>query len=516
MKHLRLKRIISAVMACFVLSGCTITERLDSASTSESEENVKNTHLANYFGLTYYSGEKVNPISVKTDMNRVLVDALYEGMIYLDDNFKPQPMLCEKWEGDGTTFRFYIKEGVTFWSGKSLTADDIVYTLKYARKTEDSLYNTRMTDVSSVYAENANTVVVTLKSPNVDFPSLMDIPIFRQGTEDLTFSDGTGSYQPVQENGQWNLKPYENWHGGKVSEFDKISLVVTTRSEAAQYSFETGDISLMRTERIGTDSITVSGSVDIYKLPTTDMHFLGFNCNEEPYNIPQVRQAISLAIDRQGISTTQLQSFAAPAVLPVNPQPAYEQVNLQADRASALEMLKSVGIADNNNDGILEYESQSGRRITLTASILVNSENPFKVAAANQIAASLTAIGIKTSVKEVSFEDYQSRLSNGNFDIYYGEVRMTPDFDLRSLIMTGGNLNYGGYSNIQTDQLVVQARETAGDDAKSQLYQHFMNETPIAPVVFAKDQVIIRSNLIKGFSPSPNWIFHGSGGWRKN
>lgn len=507
-----IKRFVALTLSCVMLTGCTLTERLGSADSSQTDDIVQNENLANYFGLTYYAGENINPVSVKTDMNRVLVDALYEGMIYLDDNFKPQPMLCENWEGDGTTFRFYIKQGVTFWSGEPLTASDVVYTLKTAKRNTESIYNTRMADVESIYADGENTVVVTLGSANINFPSLMDIPIFKEGSEDLTFSDGTGAYKPVQENGVWHLEPYENWHGGKVSEFDRIDLVNTTRSDAVQHSFETGDISLMRTERIGTDSVTVSGSVDIYKLPTTDMHFLGFANNIEPFNIPSVRQAISLAIDRQGICSTQLQSFAEPAVLPVNPQP--EGQSTSVDRTAAIATLAASGVADSNNDGILEYQSVNGRLASFTTRILVNSENPFKVAAANQIAASLNAIGIKTSVEEVTFEEYQTRVLSGDFEMYYGEIRMTPDFDLRSLIMTGGALNYGRYSNAQTDQLVIDAR--ADDANKTQLYTHFLAEMPIIPVAFAKDQVVVRSNLIKGFSPSPNWIFHGVGGWRKN
>ena len=178
MKLLKLKRLLALTLSCFMLTGCTLTERLGSADSSETDNVVQNENLANYFGLTYYSGENINPVLVKTDMNRVLVDALYEGMIYLDDNFKPQPMLCENWEGDGTTFRFYIKQGVTFWSGEPLTADDIVYTIKTAQRNTNSIYNTRTTDIQSVYADGENTVVITLSSPNMNFPSLMDIPIF--------------------------------------------------------------------------------------------------------------------------------------------------------------------------------------------------------------------------------------------------------------------------------------------------------------------------------------------------
>lgn len=511
---MKFKKLLALVMFCLILTGCTITERL-SNDDSQSEEVKKTDELASYFGLTYYSGEKINPVTVRTDMNRVLVDALYEGMIYLDENFKAQPMLCEKWEGDGTTFYFYIKNGVKFWSGEILTAEDVVYTLKYAKRVNSSLYHERMLNVSSIYAQDDYTVVVTLSSPNVDFPNLMDIPIFKRGTENLSFSDGTGAYKPSQEEGIWCLRPYQDWHGGRVIEFDKITLVPTTRSDASQHSFETGDVSLMCSERIGTDSITVSGSVDIYKLPTTDMHFLGFANNIEPYNKPEVRQAISLALDREGITETQLQSFAEPAVLPVNPQPENQNINKKADRNKALEILQNIGIFDKNGDNVLEYNSSYGYIANLTPQIIVNNENPFKVAAANQIASSLTAIGMKTSVLELPFEQYKSRVLSGNFEMYYGEIKMTPDFDVRSLIMTGGSLNYGRYSNAQTNQLVVMAREDLTGESKNKFYEHFLEEMPIVPLAFAKDQVILRSNLIEGFSPSPNWMFHGVGGWRK-
>lgn len=505
MKYPRLKRLLAAALACCLLTGCTLTERLGAATSSEdSAETVVENHEAGYFGLAYYTGEKINPVLSVSDMNRPLLDALYEGLFYLDNTFQPQPMLCESWEGDGISFTFHLKPGVTFWSGDALTADDVVYTLNTVKANETSPYYSRMADVKSVYAEDDNTVGVVLSSANMDFPRLMDIPIFQAGTEEETFSGGTGAYQPNYADGAWWLSPYAGWHGGAVDTFEKITLVNTTRSDAVMHSFETGDISLVRTERISSNPITISGSVDLHPVPTTCLHYLGFGTAAGPCSLPAVRQAISAAIARKDICSTQLQTFADPAVLPVNPQPDEPATSSEADRDSATALLASAGLVDSEG------------RVNFSPTILVNSENTFKVSAAQAIADALLVIGIRATVEAVPFEEYTARLASGNFEIFYGELRMTPDFDLRSLIATGGVLNYGRYSNIDTDYLIEQARAQGTDEAKQALYTQLLNEMPIVPIALIRDQVAVRSNLMTGFNPSPNWLFHGVGGWRAN
>ena len=49
-------------------------------------------------------------------------------------------------------------------------------------------------------------------------------------------------------------------------------------------------------------------------------------------------------------------------------------------------------------------------------------------------------------------------LAAGKFDLYYGEVKLTADWDLRSLLATGGALNYGGYSDAALDSLLAACR----------------------------------------------------------
>lgn len=50
------------------------------------------------------------------------------------------------------------------------------------------------------------------------------------------------------------------------------------------------------------------------------------------------------------------------------------------------------------------------------------------------------------TVTALPWADYTAALAAGSFDLYYGEVRLTADWNLAPLLATGGRLNYGGWS----------------------------------------------------------------------
>ena len=48
------------------------------------------------------------------------------------------------------------------------------------------------------------------------------------------------------------------------------------------------------------------------------------------------------------------------------------------------------------------------------------------------------------TVEELPWEEYLAALESGEFDLYFGEVRLTANWDLSDLVGTGGAMNYGG------------------------------------------------------------------------
>lgn len=517
----RLLRAAAALLALSMLAGCTLTEQIgESGEENGGAEEQIAARSPGYFGLAYYASEKVNPVTSASRINRILTEGLYEGLFTLDSKFTPQPVLCESYAGDGTTWTFTLKSGVTFWSGNPLTAADVVFSYQTAMKTETSPYYSRMQQIQSVSAPSENTMQIVLKSPNTQLPALLDVPVFRKGSEENAFADGTGPYMPQSDNTVRWLVPYASWHGGALTEFERIELVSTVRADAVVYSFETGDISLTRADRISASPATFKGTAEVYQTATTDLHYLGINYGRAPYHVGAVRQAISAAFDRARLCATQLQSFADPAVLPVNPQPKTSealQYSLEQDGEKALSLLASVGISDTNGDGVLDYPTADGKRAPLAPVILVNSDNTFKVAVATQLVADLEKIGIRASVNAVPFDEFQTALASSQYDLYYGETILSADFDLRPLMSVGGAVNKSGYASQTTESLLARSRAATGDSlvaAQTELYNHLLIAMPIIPLAFTRGQVITRSGLVKNFTPAPFNVFYGATNWK--
>ena len=629
------KRALALTMAALVvLSGCTFPFGKGNDGDGAPVDNVDVSDA--YFGLAWYrSGSTLNPVMDGTEVNSMLREALYEGLFGVKSDFTLENELCEDYTSDGTTFSFTIKKGIKFWSGVELTASDVVESLKTVLENESSPYHNRLTEVSSIEEVTKRMVRITLASPNVNFPKLLDIPIYRAGTTDEgEFAEGTGPYKPVQNGAAWTLEANENWHGGFLGTIRHITLVKMTRADAADTSFRIGDVSIMRSARIAPDDQNIAFTGEVDTVPTTSavLHYVGFNYNNSQFTNAKVRQALSMAISRQGLCATQLQDYADPAVLPVNPQPADTGVSysLSADLMTAAQLLReaaqegaasadstdsssdssdnsdessdstdnsgdsgdnsdnSDSSSDNSDeDGYYDEDGDfiyytSGRAVDtdykvdfltvrtpknqtdstvsdgkvvlldnentdsgdstdttdnsgsadtstdtaktdivltdaatvqLSFRLLVNSDNAFKVAAAKQVAASWNSLnGVTVTVDEEPYDTYVSMLQSGSFDAYYGETQLTPDFDLRLLLSAQGKLNYGGYASEDMSNAITAYR--SGEDTDG-LYTTFLNEMPIVPLAFEREQVVIRSGLIKNFDPAPYNAFAGQENWVK-
>ena len=94
--------------------------------------------------------------------------------------------------------------------------------------------------------------------------------------------------------------------------------------------------------------------------------------------------------------------------------------------------------------------------------MIVNQENSFKVASARQIAAELSVFDLKVTVEALPWAEYTAALADGKYDLYYGEVKLSADWNLAPLLATGGALNYGRYSDATLD-LLLQEYAAASD-----------------------------------------------------
>ena len=160
--------------------------------------------------------------------------------------------------------------------------------------------------------------------------------------------------------------------------------------------------------------------------------------------------------------------------------------------------------------------ASAGMYAGVSVTLLVNEENSFKVSAAQEIAAALSRCGLTVTVDSVPWETYLQRLQDGSFDLYYGECRLTADWDVLSLVGTEGSLNYGGFSDEKTDALLAACR-TASEGQRSKaltaLWQDLLEKMPIAPLCFKSDSVLTTTGLVEGLTATETDPFFSLEQW---
>ena len=447
--------------------------------------------------LAAYPSESFHPVLGTNRSNLTLAPLLYEPLFQLDETFQAVPVLCSQAvSADGLTWTLTLREGVTFSDGAPLTGSAVADALNTAR--QSARYAQRLRDVSAISGQG-NTVTVTLVRANGSLPALLDIPI-SSGAGDRPV--GTGPYVLSETDGALTLSARSGWWQGKSLPVQNIQLTAAARSEDLVSSFAAGDVSLVDVDLMGTNAMGYSGSYQTWDYATTDFLYLGFNTQSGLCRAPEVRQAITRAIDRTSIVQVDFARHAVATALPVHPSSAL----YNAAQAQTLSYDPDKAAAD------IQALRVSGRTVTLVA----NSENTAKAAAAQRIASQLEAIGLSVRLSLLSYDSYVSALSAGNFDLYLGQVTLTGDFDLAPLLSSSGSLNYGRWQDALGDTLLSALQSARGDaraKAASDLFAYLNQQAPIVPVCFKNGSVLTQWSRLSGLSPVRGNVFYQLENW---
>lgn len=451
--------------------------------------------------LAFHPGESLHPVQTASRINLTLAPLLYEGLFRLDAAFSPQPVLCRSYEvsGDGLTWTFELAEA-SFSDGTALTASLAAQALKLAQKSGGA-YAGRFTDVNTIAANRSGQLVITLLRPNSRLPALLDIPIaLGSGTRPL----GTGPYAFAEgEEGVFSLELREDWWRGTAMPVEHIRLYPVSGSDDLIHGFDGGEITLVDTDPTGTGALGYSSACDRTEYATATMLYLGFNTanTKGALRTAKARQAVLAALDREDVAASAYAGYAAAAALPLPPQSGMYDPELAESLAPEGEAAE-----------LMTQAKLTGRKVTL----LVNSENTFKAAAAQRLAAQLEAAGLTVELSRLAWKDYVAALEGGQFDLYLAEVALTADFDLTSLVGSAGALNYGGWSSADTDALLQAARSAGGEEGEQalrDLYAHLAQEVPMTPICFKNGVVLSQWGRITGLNPIRGDIFYQFENW---
>jgi peptide/nickel transport system substrate-binding protein len=495
--HRFFKILILFLLPALLLTGCWQNNTnsnsiagLDSSSDSAASAEKIEAALPKSFSLPYFSSMTLDPITCADGCQQTVAALLYEGMFELDQNLEPQPRLCTggSWDSTTLTWNFQLRSGVTFSDGSALSASDCVKTITRAMVSDR--YRDRLSGIKSVAANNG-TVSITLNAANGNFSALLDIPVVKAGTEGNAVPIGTGPYQLVSDDTGTYLSANSGWWGGKTQPIQRIELMACQDDDSARYQFTSHNVQLFTTDLTGANPVSATGSFEFNDADTTILQYIGINTRKSLLASADLRHALSLGVDRNTIVSAYLSGHGKVTQFPISPVSQEYPSDLEEKYSvnTYLDTMKTLG-----------YTSGSSH----TLKMIVNNENSFKVSVAKSIAESLSSdTDLNIQVEELTWEDYLAALQRGNYDLYFGEVKLTADWNLQPLVGTGGSLNYGGFSDATLDLLLSEYAAASDQSAAMRaVCSYFEKQAPILPICFKCTSVLTQQGVVDNLTPT--------------
>ena len=440
MKHIKFLSLLMALSFIFCLTGCEKGENVSQISTLQTdEEEVK---MRDYLTLLYSATDSFNPYTLKTDVNRQLVKLLYEPLVKLNNEFEPINALAQQVSVNGNTCTVELKKA-KMSDGSPLTAEDVVYSFNLAKASSTS-YGAQLYGITSAKAQG-DSVVFSLSNQDPYCANVLNFPIIKKDSDTKTDSDSVKL--PPVGCGRFKLNDtldglvLNDGYYGTIKNIKEIRLINAPDTESVEHYTEIGAADIYFTEISDGNITRMSGSRQDVNL--NNLVYIGINRNNAALKENNVRQALSLAVDRTKLCKDAYYNNALPATGFFHPAwkeaGSVQNLQIEAKMQITIENLEEIGYNKLDNDGIRKNSSGSSLKFTM----LVNKENRIKVLAANTIAKQLKNAGIGITVVEKPYSEYIEDLQNGNFQLYLGEIRLSDNMDISPLFVSGGAAAYG-------------------------------------------------------------------------
>lgn len=412
--------------------------------------------------------DQLDPNKTSAYFSFEVLENVYDTLVEPDADLTMRPALAESWDvtPDQLTWTFHLRDGVTWHDGSPFTADDVVFT--YRRIIDEELSNVdKLSAIADIRAADPSTVVLRLKQPS---PNLLTnlggfkgmAIVQRKNVESgqiATHPVGTGpfSFQGQKSGDSITLTANPRYWAGppKVS---GVTFRFIPEKSTALSALQAGEIDWtdsIPTQRV--NQLRDDDTINLAVVPSNDYWYLALNEARKPWDDVRVRQAIAYAIDRDAIVTATSYGTAANNQLAIPKGNVwytdYHRYNYDIDKAK--DLLAQANAQPQNLD------------------MLVTTEYPETVTAAQIIADNLAPLGITVDIRTVDFATWLDEQNSGHFDMlmmgWLGNI--DPDDFYYAQHHTNGTSNAQKYSNPEVDRLLDAGRVETNQDARAEIYR---------------------------------------------
>ncbi|TLZ51487.1 MAG: hypothetical protein E6K18_04860, partial [Methanobacteriota archaeon] len=513
-------------------------------------------------------------------------------------------------DATGKTVDVFVRQGVTFHNGQTMTADDIVFSFQAkAWSTEQTIiteplwWPTPNPNVVHWSGTGGSHIGVTKVSATVvRFYMYKPFALFYQGTlggvtiipkavwvgppshmnpnpqinitnppnlvtdtadrsidfaygnnaADIPSTIGTGMFKLDSwthnvgarisvYTGYWGQTKAILWNGVSYPYYPEklrsIRFVIYTSLDVISLALQRGDIdTLIWTLTPGfLSQIKFNPTISVEQVTDRGFFYLSFNLRRKPWGDPtrqpattaaslKLRQAISMAIDKNYIVNTLMGGFGSPGTVPISTHKSFYVNNSAAPPAfnlvAAAALLDSAGITDQNGDGFRDYIDGSPIKATILTP--PKDYDPVRADAGIMISNNLKKIGLNIDAAPTSFDTIVSKaFTEVDFDIYvlgwllgdFPELYLKDFFhgSSDSAINPAGS-NSAGYHNTQVDTWIDTMLQTVDTATRVQIIKNIegqvTNDIPWNVLYYRKNLNAFRNDRWEGWVNTPPQIYN--------
>ncbi|MBS5942789.1 MAG: ABC transporter substrate-binding protein [Finegoldia magna] len=458
------------------------------------------------------SGDAISldPVSTNDNQSSNVMSQIYEGLVEIGEDNKPKPLLAEKIDQkDDVTYTIHLKKNVKFHNGEEMKANDVVFSLKRAVDAPNVKHLFNSIDKENVKAIDDYTVEMKLKEPYAGIIYSLCHPgaficnekAVKEGGDNYKMNPvGTGSVKFVS----WTkadsvvMERFDDYHGEKT-QYKTLKFRVIPEPTNRLVELESGGVDISYDIAPNDISkVTENTNLKLVRGQDYGTTYLGFNCQKKPFDNPKVREAISYAVDMEGIIKAVFLGIGKTATSPM-PQTLKFSVADQIkpktrDVNKAKQLLKEAGF-------------EKGFKTSLST-----NEKKERIDMATAIKEQLAEVGIDCSINVLEWSAFNDLLKNGKQDMFeIAWIADTPDPDSfmfpcfhSSAAGEGGNYCY--LKDQEMDKLLEDAKKENDEAKRAELYkkaqQHAIDISAWVPE-YNGELLVGHKKEIQNFKVSP-------------
>ncbi|GIW08057.1 MAG: peptide ABC transporter substrate-binding protein [Dehalococcoidia bacterium] len=427
---------------------------------------------------------------------------VHEPLIRLGDGLEPIPWLAERWQvsEDGLRWTFALRRGVTFSDGQPFNSAAVIriierniqitprtspYTVMDARVAYGPIAALRPIDDFTFEIVHERPYPLLEATMSNFFSAMFSPNSFAPNGDFVGIPATTGPFILRQwERGQFAILERNDTYWGQRPRVRRIEVRVlpdpSTRVSALRAGEVDALVELGAILPVEADQLRTNPDIVVGADPISITQYLFFNCSQPPFNERRLRQAVTMAVDREEITRVIVRGYGEPgkSLLSVFSTRWFSPKGTpRYDPAEAVRLARAV-LGDRRVAAVLPYADGSGQA------------RPYK-----EIAAVLQTIvrplGIDIRLQQLEAAALADVTNRGEWNLRFGQLGWAngdPDFILGNFLYSRGAANTtskGGYRNEEADQLVEAGRQERDFQRRYAIYERLQEIAAEEAPVFA-------------------------------